>query len=108
MGRQIGFPTANLDVLRLVLPPSGVYAVHALVRGRSYRAVANIGVRPTLQEPDPQVHVEAYLLDFNDELYGEELEIRFVEKLRGEKKFGSMTELKEQITRDIEWAKNCF
>ncbi len=108
MGRQIGFPTANLDVIGLVLPPNGVYAVRALVRGRTHRAVANIGLRPTLQEPHPQVHVEAYLLDFNEELYGEELELSFVEWLRGEKKFGSMMELKEQITRDIESAGNCF
>jgi riboflavin kinase/FMN adenylyltransferase len=108
VGRKLGFPTANLDVLRLVLPPHGVYAVHAIVRGQTHRAVVNIGLRPTLQNPQPLVQVEAYLLDFNGDLYGEEMEIIFVEKLRGEKKFASVAELKEQIARDIEWARNCF
>ena len=108
LGRQLGFPTANLDVTGLALPPNGVYAVHALARGQSHRAVLNIGFRPTLQNPNPPLRVEAHLLDFNGELYGEELEIVFAEKLRDEKKFGSVTELKEQIARDIERAKACF
>jgi riboflavin kinase/FMN adenylyltransferase len=108
VGRQLGFPTANLDVIGLVLPPNGVYAVHAVARGQTYRAVVNIGLRPTLQNPQPLVQVEAYLLDFSGDLYGQELEIIFVEKLRAEKKFASMAELKEQIARDIEWAKCCF
>jgi riboflavin kinase / FMN adenylyltransferase len=101
LGRQLGFPTANLDVSGLVLPPSGVYAVQAAVRGQRHHAVVNIGVRPTLRNPEPQLHVEAHLLDFESDLYGEEIEIVFVEKLREEMKFPSMTELKGQIARDI-------
>jgi riboflavin kinase / FMN adenylyltransferase len=108
LGRQIGFPTANLDAAGLALPPNGVYAVHATVGGKTHRAVLNIGTRPTLGDPNPPLRVEAHLLDFNGDLYGEELEIVFAEKLRDEKKFPSVDELRAQIARDIERAKEIF
>ena len=108
LGRKIGFPTANLDTTGLTLPPNGVYAIHAIARGTTYRAVVNIGTRPTLGNSNPPLRVEAHLLDFNGELYGEELEIVFVGKLRDEKKFPSVDELKAQIARDIERAKESF
>jgi riboflavin kinase/FMN adenylyltransferase len=101
LGHKLGFPTANLDVAGLVLPPNGVYAVHAEVDGRRYRSVLNIGLRPTLQRPEPQLRVEAHLIDFTGDLYGRELEVAFLEKLRAEKKFASFGELREQIARDI-------
>ena len=108
LGHQLGFPTANLDPTGLALPPSGVYAIHALVRGERHRAVLNIGTRPTLGNPNPSLRIEAHLLDFTGELYGEEMEIVFVEKLRDEQKFPSLDELKSQITRDIAHAKTLF
>ena len=108
LGRDLGFPTANLDVTGLVLPPNGVYAAHALVQRQTRRAVVNIGCRPTLQNPAPQLRVEAHLLDFNGELYGEEVEITFAEKLREEKKFPSLAALREQITCDVAAAKRRF
>jgi riboflavin kinase/FMN adenylyltransferase len=101
VGHQIGFPTANLDATGLALPPHGVYAVHADVGGKTYRAVLNIGLRPTLQNPHPQLQVEAHLIDFTGELYGQELELTFVDKLRPEAKFPSLAELRAQIARDI-------
>src|SRR6266581_2811619 len=101
LGKQLGFPTANLDVKALALPPKGVYAVHAEVAGKAWRAVLNIGTRPTLQNPNPQMQVEAHLLDFQGDLYGQELEITFLDKLREEKKFASRAELREQIGRDV-------
>ena len=101
LGHQLGFPTANLDTAGLALPPNGVYAVHAEVRGKRHRAVLNIGHRPTLQSPAPQLRVEAHLIDFAGELYGQELEVTFVEKLRPEKKFPSLADLRAQIARDI-------
>lgn len=101
LGQQLGFPTANLDVSGLLLPPTGVYVVHSLIQGRAHRAVVNIGSRPTVKNPTPQIRVEAHLLDFKGDLYGQELEINFVEKLRDEKKFPSLSALKEQIGRDI-------
>ena len=101
LGHQLGFPTANLDATGLALPPQGVYAVHAEASGKTCRAVLNIGLRPTLQNPDPQLRVEAHLIDFAGDLYGQELEVTFVEKLRAEKQFASLVELRHQIARDI-------
>jgi riboflavin kinase/FMN adenylyltransferase len=82
LGRKLGFPTANLDAAGLALPPNGVYAIHALLRGKAHPAVLNIGTRPTLGNPNPPLRVEAHLLNFNGELYGEEMELVFAEKLR--------------------------
>lgn len=101
LGRQLGFPTANVDTTGLALPPRGVYAIHAQTAGKSWRAVLNIGHRPTVANPNSQLRVEAHLIDFHGDLYGQELELVFVEKLREEKKFGSVAELREQIAQDI-------
>ena len=100
-GRELGFPTANLDVAGLALPPNGVYAALAVLGGHSHRALLNIGFRPTFACPHPPLRVEAHLLDFAGELYGRELEVVFVDKLRDERKFGSLRELRDQIARDI-------
>ena len=105
LGNRIGFPTANLEPDGLALPPSGVYTVEALWRGKAYRAVLNIGFRPTLPQAHPALRVEAHLLEFSSDLRGEELEIVFHAKLREEVKFASMDELRAQIGRDIERAR---
>jgi riboflavin kinase/FMN adenylyltransferase len=101
LGQQLGFPTANLDATGLALPPNGVYAGFANAKGKAYRAALNIGFRPTVAPTAPRVCVEAHLLDFNGELYGEELEIEIGQKLREETKFASQAELREQIARDV-------
>lgn len=101
LGQQLGFPTANLDPAGLALPPNGVYAALAQVKGRSYRAALNIGFRPTVALKSQVLHIEAHLLDFSDNLYGEELEVQIVEKLRDERKFSSKVELQKQISQDI-------
>jgi riboflavin kinase / FMN adenylyltransferase len=101
LGQKLGFPTANLDTTGLALPPNGVYASLATVKGKTYRAAINIGVRPTVTSGTQLVQVEAHLLNFKGELYGKELELEIGEKLREEKKFTSITELREQIARDI-------
>jgi riboflavin kinase/FMN adenylyltransferase len=108
LGRRLGFPTANLDVTGLLVPPIGVYAAHALVHGRSHRAVLNIGTRPTVQDRQPQLRVEVHLLGFNGDLYGEEIELSFVGKVREEQKFPSLEDLKRQITQDIADAERLF
>jgi len=101
LGRQLGFPTANLDVAGLVLPPNGVYAGMTTVKKKSHPVALNIGFRPTLVSAKPELRVEAHLLDFSGGLYGAELEIEIGEKLRDGRKFGSPAELREQIARDI-------
>jgi riboflavin kinase/FMN adenylyltransferase len=97
----LGLPTANIETAGLALPPPGVYAVHALAGGRTYRALLNIGTRPTLALPRPQLRVEAHLLDFQGDLHGQELEVVFVEKLRDERRFPSLADLRRQIHKDI-------
>lgn len=108
LGRRLGFPTANLDPAGLAVPPSGVYAVHAIVRRQRHRAVLNIGTRPTIGDTNPALRIEAHLLNFTGELYGEEMELVFAEKLRDEQKFPSLDDLKAQITRDVDQAKTLF
>jgi riboflavin kinase / FMN adenylyltransferase len=101
LGRQLGFPTANLDGLGLVLPPNGVYSGCVKLEGQLYRVALNIGVRPTITTAQPQLRIEAHLLDFAGNLYGEELEVEIGWKLRDERKFASATELREQIAHDL-------
>ncbi len=108
LGRKLGFPTANLDVTGLVLPPNGVYAVHARVRGGDLRGALNLGLRPTLASPTPRLQCEVHLLDFAEEIYGEELELTFATKLRDERKFSSLDALKAQIAADIAAARAAF
>jgi riboflavin kinase/FMN adenylyltransferase len=107
-GRQLGFPTANLDVRNLVVPPNGVYAVHAFVSRRQHRAVVNIGTRPTLQSPEPRLQVEVHLLDFSGDLYDQEVEIALVAKLRDEQRFPTRDALRAQIQSDIAAAEELF
>jgi riboflavin kinase/FMN adenylyltransferase len=108
LGRRLGFPTANLDVAGLVLPPNGVYAGVTRLSGGYYRAALNIGIRPTIATGQPQLRVEAHLLDFAGDLYGQELEIEIGDKLRDEKKFASPEELKKQIALDVTAVKKQF
>jgi riboflavin kinase/FMN adenylyltransferase len=101
IGHKLGFPTANLDVANLILPPNGVYSGCTKLKGQFYRVALNIGLRPTVAEKKTRLRVEAHLLDFSGDLYGVELEVEMGEKLRAEKKFASLAELREQIARDI-------
>jgi len=111
LGKGLGFPTANLNLHQGLHPPPGVYAcrVHHLPENgprRTLRGVANIGFRPTVAASPPRrPQVEVHLLDFEGNLYGERLELEFVAHLRGERRFGSLAELTEQIGRDVELAR---
>ena len=107
-GRELGFATANLDTRGLALPPNGVYAAHARLDQATHRAVLNIGQRPTVAAPDAATQVEAHLLDFDADLYGQTLELELVDRLRDEQRFGSAADLAAQITRDIEHARTLF
>ena len=103
-GRSIGFPTANvLPDPRVVVPGTGVYAGYATVGGESYEACTNVGEAPTFERRERRV--EAYLIGFEGDLYGKVLDVSFVEKLRGERKFSGIDELKAQIGRDVEGAR---
>ncbi len=104
LGRKLGFPTANLNLSGLAHPPGGVYAGHARANGSVRKAVMNIGYRPTLNRANPELRAEVHLLEFSGDLYGQELEFVFVQKLRGEQKFGSLEGLKAQIAQDVRQA----
>ena len=100
-GRKLGFRTANMslyDPLKLI-PYNGVYAVRATVEGKTYKGVCNIGYRPTIED-GRGLTVETHLLDFDDDIYGLDLTVRFVEFIRDEQRFGSMELLREQLLKD--------
>jgi len=101
IGHELGFPTANLDATHLILPPNGVYSAVTKFKGQFYRVALNIGLRPTVAAAKPKLRVEAHLLDFNGQLYGEELELELGLKLRDERRFSSSVDLREQIGRDV-------
>lgn len=107
-GREIGFPTANIDTKNLILPPNGVYASYTKFNGKTHKALLNIGVRPTIIKPNPSIQVEAHILKFNENIYDQVIDIELIEKLRNEMKFESIEELKKQISCDIENAKSFF
>jgi riboflavin kinase/FMN adenylyltransferase len=99
-GQELGFPTANLEAAPgQALPAGGVYACRAHVEGQAYPAMTNIGTRPTFD--GGQQLVEVYLMDYNGDLYGRELAVDIIGRLRDEKKFDTAEQLKEQIARDI-------
>lgn len=103
-GRQLGFATANLDLHHEIRPPAGVWAVRVRVGSIWVPAVLNIGIRPTFG-PDGDLTVEAHLLDFSGDLYGQTLEVRLVARLREEMRFPSREALVEQIGHDVEAAR---
>lgn len=102
-GKTIGFPTANLAYAReKVIPAGGIYACWAYLGGEKHRAAVNVGTNPTFTPDKSTLNVEAYLLDFNRDIYGEVLQLEFAARLRDELKFDSVEALVEQIRRDVE------
>lgn len=98
-GPQLNYPTANLKPHNTVVPVNGVYITLTLVEGEWRRSITNIGNKPTFGT-DAEVTVETHVLDFDRELYGEKIRVRFLHRLRGERKFESVDALRAQIARD--------
>ncbi|HUI07127.1 MAG TPA: bifunctional riboflavin kinase/FAD synthetase [Verrucomicrobiae bacterium] len=107
-GRELGFPTANLNPHNEVLPPDGVYAVRAAIDKETHGAVANVGVRPTFPGRPPQRILEVHILDFDRAIYGRDVEVLFLQKLRDEKRFDTPDALKVQIAADVQAARRLF
>jgi riboflavin kinase/FMN adenylyltransferase len=105
-GKALGFPTANLPVDDLVLPPDGVYLVRACLHERWLPAVANLGSNPTFGDVGRQF--EVHLLDFDQDIYGRRLTVQLLEKLRDEIRFPSLDALREQIAKDVARARALF
>jgi hypothetical protein len=108
LGRQLGFPTANIDVSGLELPPHGVYAARANLDGLRHRAVINLGQRPTVDGGASTPLLEVHLLDLRPDLYGRELEVELVAWLRPERRFPSIESLREQISHDVNSAREAL
>jgi riboflavin kinase/FMN adenylyltransferase len=105
LGRKLGFPTANLSTHSEQFPPNGVYIAEARLGGNLYRGVANLGYRPTVSAGDPERLLELHLFDINKDIYGEEIEVRFLRYLRSEQNFENVEALAAQISRDVAQAR---
>jgi riboflavin kinase/FMN adenylyltransferase len=106
-GHTIGFPTANLKPHNRVIPRFGVYATATLIDGAWRKSITNIGVRPTF-ENTTEPSIETYVFDFDGDLYGDVLRVRFLYRIRDERKFAGIDELKAQIEKDTRRARNYF
>ena len=103
-GTELGFPTANLDInSEQALPAEGVYAAYAYINNQAYQSITNIGRRPTFGGGERLV--EVYVFDYHRDLYGYELKMDVIERLRDEKRFATVEELKKQIAEDVKHGK---
>jgi riboflavin kinase/FMN adenylyltransferase len=102
-GHAIGFPTANLDTTKVQIPGTGVYAVRILHAGKTFQGAVNIGFNPTFNRD--RLSVEVHIFDFHENIYGQEVEVIFVDRIRSEMAFKSADELVVQIKKDIETAR---
>lgn len=101
LGRTLGFPTANIEIdPQKICPKNGVYFVKVKVKNKSYKGMMNIGMRPTVKGIKKQI--EVHILDFDEDIYGELLEVHFYERERDEQKFYSVEDLKKQLAKDKE------
>lgn len=107
VGKTVGFNTANLSVEGLCLPPLGVYATIVIHDHKPHAAVTNLGIAPTMRK-DEKCLLEAHLLDYQEDLYNEEIEVIFMQYLRSEKTFSSIEALREQIADDVTRTKSLF
>jgi len=101
-GRLLGFPTANINLHDELCPKTGVYAVTVEFKNIKHKGVANIGYSPTFD--DHVFTVEVHILDFDENIYGQKIRVDFISRIRDEKKFANISELSEQIRRDVEKA----
>jgi len=106
LGKKIGFPTANLSAHNEQFPPNGVYFAESKLDGVVYPGVVNLGYRPTVSTGRPERILEIHLFDFEREIYGKNLEVRFIRYLRPEKKFESIEALARQIEADVKQARD--
>lgn len=104
LGRTVGMPTANLCISDEELPEVGVYATKVKIGGKVFGSVTNIGRRPSVDH-DKHITVETYILDFDEDIYGEIVELEVIKFLRPVQKFQNLKEVREQVKRDIEETK---
>jgi riboflavin kinase/FMN adenylyltransferase len=105
LGKKIGFPTANLSAHSEQFPPNGVYVAEARIDGELHRGVINLGTRPTVSGGKSERVLEIHLFDFSRDIYGRDVEVRFLKFLRPEKKFENLDALVQQIRQDVKQAR---
>ncbi|MFA5093054.1 MAG: riboflavin biosynthesis protein RibF [Candidatus Omnitrophota bacterium] len=101
LARVLGFPTANINPHHEIIPADGIYAVKVGILKKSYKGICYIGKKPTLGDKNRSVHIEVHIFNFNKNIYGQTLEIQFIELIRLDKKFSSLKKLTQQIKKDI-------
>ena len=110
-GHTLGFPTANLEISEELYPQVGIYAVEVIWNQQVFNGLANVGYNPTFspaqrnESQSKSFSVEVYMLNFNEEIYGEEIQVNFKRRIRDEIRFNSPSQLVQQIGKDIQWAK---
>lgn len=108
IGRTLNAPTANLlPSEEKILPPFGVYVTKTYIGDKTYGGITNVGCKPTIKGENP-VGIETHLFDFEEQIYGREIKVEFLSSVRPEMKFASLTELKEQMQKDILYGKKCY
>ena len=101
LGKKLSIPTANININNnIVLPKNGVYKTIVQVRDKKYKALTNIGLNPTFE--NHPYSIENYILDFNEDIYGRDIEIYFLKRIRPEKRFDTLDQLVAQVQKDIE------
>jgi riboflavin kinase/FMN adenylyltransferase len=102
LGRKLGFPTANMayDNTEKILPKNGVYYTITKIKGKEYVSITNIGIKPSIQESNC-ISIETHILDFNQSIYGQNISIIFIDRIRNEIKFNHINDLIDQITKDV-------
>jgi riboflavin kinase/FMN adenylyltransferase len=111
LAKRLGFPTANINPHHEVLPPSGVYAVKIIFQNKKFKGACYIGSKPTVQfkvpssESKAPIHIEVHIFNFQGDIYGKDLELQFIKKIRNEKKFSSAVILATQVRKDVSLVK---
>ena len=102
IGRELGYPTANIKIENQykLIPANGIYAIEVIWKGENYQGMLNIGTRPTIENSDGSLTIEANIFNFNHTIYNDDLKINFVKRIRDEKKFNSREELIAEIKKD--------
>lgn len=103
-GASLGFPTANIYPKNEIILRNGVYAAYVYIKSKRYRSAVNVGFNPTFSGKEK--HIEAFLIDFDGDIYGEKIEIEFVDFVRSEKRFRRIQDLVKQIQRDVKYVKS--
>ena len=106
LGRRLGFPTANIEIIENSCLKNGVYITNTYIEGEVYHSVSNVGYNPTVG--NNKRNIETYIFDFNDDIYEKEIKVEFLEFIREEKKFQSVEELRERVIKDIDTAHEYF